>query len=80
MKYWEDRSHEERNLLNPAFCSTILWHAGKGATGRSVPPRQSLSFIEAFLILPIVLHRSRGYHYPKGSILLCLFGLSRSRF
>lgn len=61
---WKDRSHEERHLLNPAFCSIILWHACKGAEDRAVPPRQSLSFIEAFLVLPIVLHQKSRESLP----------------
>jgi len=64
VRLWKDRSHEERHLLNPAFCSTILWHAGKGATNRAAPPRQALSFIEAFLVLPIVLHQKSRESLP----------------
>lgn len=64
MRLWKDRSHEERHLLNPAFCSTILWHAGKGAANLAVPPRQALSFIEAFLVLPIVLHQKSRKSLP----------------
>ena len=64
MRLWKDRSHEERHLLNPAFCSAILWHAGKGAKNRAAPPRQALSFIEAFLVLPIVLHQKSRESLP----------------
>ena len=64
MKLWQDRSHEERHLLNPAFCSTVLWHAAKGATDCAAPPRRSLSFIEAFLVLPIVLHQKSRDSLP----------------
>lgn len=27
---WHDRTIEERNLLNPAFCTVVLWHLAKG--------------------------------------------------
>lgn len=64
MRYWKNRSHEERHLLNPAFCSTILWYAGKGVTNLATPPRQALSFIEAFLVLPIVLHQKSRESLP----------------
>lgn len=30
MNVWYDRSIEERNLLNPAFCTIVLWHLIKG--------------------------------------------------
>lgn len=30
MTAWHDRTIEERNLLNPAFCTVILWFLAKG--------------------------------------------------
>jgi hypothetical protein len=30
MTAWHDRTVEERNLLNPAFCAVILWFLAKG--------------------------------------------------
>lgn len=57
MTTWNERTHEERHLLNPAFCSTLLWHAAVGATENQNSPRSSLSYIEAFLILPLTLHQ-----------------------
>jgi len=30
MSAWLDRTIEERNLLNPAFCAVVLWHLAKG--------------------------------------------------
>ena len=30
MSAWHDRTIEERNLLNPAFCAIVLWHLAKG--------------------------------------------------
>ena len=61
---WHARAYEERNLLNPAFCSTLLWHAGKGAAENPNSPRSSLYFIEAFLILPLVLHQGTRDSLP----------------
>lgn len=58
------RTHEERHLLNPAFCSTLLWHAALGATEIENSPRFSLSYIEAFLILPLTLHQSTRNSLP----------------
>lgn len=64
MNAWQERTHEERNLLNPAFCSTLLWHAAKGASENSNSLRASLSFNEAFLILPLVLHQATRESLP----------------
>ena len=65
MKPWTERAHEERHLLNPAFCSSLLWAAAQGATTRARSPRDSLSFLEAFLILPLVLHQKTRKTIPN---------------
>ena len=49
---WETRSREERTLLNPAFCASLLWHAAKGHESSN---REPLTIEEAFLVLPLVL-------------------------
>lgn len=64
MRPWRERTHEERHLLNPAFCSALLWHAAKGATDSSTEPRTSLSFAEAFLVIPLVLHQKTRQSIP----------------
>jgi hypothetical protein len=30
MTAWRDRTIEQRNLLNPAFCATTVWHLARG--------------------------------------------------
>jgi len=65
MKTWAERAHEERHLLNPAFCSSLLWAAARGAVSRASSPRASLSFLEAFLILPVVLHQKTRKTIPN---------------
>ena len=65
MKVWTERAHEERHLLNPAFCSSLLWAAARGAATRASSSRDSLSFLEAFLILPLVLHQKTRKTIPK---------------
>jgi len=43
---------EERNLLNPAFCAMLLWHAARGYAKEN----KDLMPIEwSFLVLPLVL-------------------------
>lgn len=65
MKTWAERAHEERHLLNPAFCSALLWAAARGAASRPSSARASLSFLEAFLILPLVLHQKTRKTIPN---------------
>ena len=65
MKTWIERAYEERHLLNPAFCSSLLWAAARGAATRASSPRASLSFLEAFLILPLVLHQKTRTTIPR---------------
>ena len=65
MTAWHERAHEERHLINPAFCSVLLWHAGKGSSESTNSPRSSLSFNEAFLILPLVLHQKTRHSLPS---------------
>ena len=62
MIIWEQRSREERALLNPAFCTNLLWHA---AHGYSDGHNSFLSFEESFLVLPIVLHRETREGLPR---------------
>lgn len=59
---WEERTREEKALLNPGFCSMLLWHAADGfmaAAGRN------MSLEECFLILPLVLHRTTRESLPR---------------
>jgi hypothetical protein len=64
MTVWADRSHEERALLNPGFCATLLWHAARGYAGEG---DNLLSFEESFLVLPFVLHRGTRETLPRSS-------------
>lgn len=59
---WSHRSQEERTLLNPSFCSILLWYA---AYGYSLERNDALSFEESFLILPFVLHREMRENLPR---------------
>ena len=54
MTLWNERSQEERTLMNPAFCSVLLWWA---ARGYGAVNQDGLSFQESFLVLPLVLPR-----------------------
>lgn len=64
MNVWRARSIEERNLLNPSFCSALMWHAAHGyASERTTPMPIELSF----LVLPIVLHRETREYLPRST-------------
>jgi hypothetical protein len=64
MTPWTQRSPEERSLLNPGFCANLLWHAGRGYADIS---DSGLSFEEAFLVLPFVLHSETRETLPRGT-------------
>ena len=62
MTSWHERSIEERSLLNPGFCATLLWHAAHGyASERNMPMGIDLSF----LVLPFVLHLETRESLPR---------------
>lgn len=58
MSAWQERSIEQRNLLNPAFCAIVVWHLVQGyrteatalGSERSGLPL-ALAFVGASLIL-----------------------------
>lgn len=64
MTPWSQRSREERALLNPSFCASLLWHATRGYAGVG---SGALSFEEAFLVLPFVLHRDTREALPRST-------------
>lgn len=64
MMRWAERTLEERVLLNPAFCASLLWHfaAAGGKNGL-----RSLTLAESFLVLPIVLPRVTREALPRST-------------
>jgi hypothetical protein len=62
MTQWSSRPTEERGLLNPSFCSCLLWQA---ADGYKTVVQQPLPFDISFLVLPTVLHRETRESLPK---------------
>ena len=58
MNEWQERTIEQRNLLNPAFCAVVLWSVGQGyeAEAKIVPDAVpgmplELAFVAASLVL-----------------------------
>lgn len=65
MTSWSTRSLEERNLLNPGFCSALLWYAALGYTSE----RKTVMAIEiSFLVLPFVLHEQTRESLPRSIV------------
>jgi hypothetical protein len=64
MNHWPERPSEEQRLLNPAFCSLLLWHAALGYAMES-HNRSFMSFEETFLLMPMVLHRKTRDLLPR---------------
>lgn len=56
------RTLEERALLNPAFCASLLWHF---ASVGEVQGERALTFAESYLVLPIVLPQSAREALPR---------------
>lgn len=61
---WNQRPHEERFLLNPGFCAFIIWHAAKEAIKHPKGKRNSLHYLEVFLLPPLVLHQKTRESLP----------------
>ena len=55
MEAWNKRIPEIANLLNPAFCSTIIYHVILEYQKKA---KREFPFTLIYLILPIVLHKS----------------------
>lgn len=77
MQPWAKRAVEEANLFNPAFCATLVTKAvvdfGKKSAGRPMP------FALAFLVLPIILHRTTRQALPGSTVTALLPWLQEHR-
>lgn len=62
MTAWNERSREERTLLNPGYCANLIWHATRGHASFG---GAALAFEEAFLVLPLVLDRPTREALPR---------------
>ena len=58
MTEWQDRTIEQRNLLNPAFCAVVLWQVATGyqaesetVTGATAALPVELAFVGASFVL-----------------------------
>lgn len=63
MNRWSERPPEEQRLLNPSFCSLLLWHSAR-AHEEADRTRSGMAFESSFLVLPMVLHRETRESLP----------------
>lgn len=61
-KAWKNRPFEIRNLLNPYFCTTLIWESVNGFCEEK---KEGISFPLAFLVLPLVLHNDIREKLPE---------------
>lgn len=81
MRAWAHRAPEEKALLNPSFCSLLIWNSAMGHAEQAQTP---LPFEASFLVLPMVLHQETREALPKSlatslAVWLEMNPLSRSR-
>lgn len=64
MRPWTDRTIEEANLFNPAFCALLIARCCKDFQ----KTQHRMPFALAFLVLPIVLHPGTRRALPYSTI------------
>lgn len=65
---WQERTIEQRNLLNPAFCAVAVWHLARGYSAESaalVAPATGLPLELAFVGSSIVLRGQTRDQLPR---------------
>lgn len=68
MTAWQERTIEQRNLLNPAFCSIAVWHLARGYRTESTTlgaPTPGLPFELAFVGASFVLRGQTRDQLPR---------------
>lgn len=68
MTAWQDRTIEQRNLLNPAFCAVAVWHLAGGYAREAATldaGQQALPFELAFVGASLVLRGQTREQLPR---------------
>lgn len=68
MTAWQDRTIEQRNLLNPAFCAVAVWHLARGYATEATTlgtGQQALPFELAFVGSSLVLRGQTREQLPR---------------
>ena len=68
MTAWQDRTIEQRNLLNPAFCAVAVWHLARGYSTEATAlgtDQQALPFELAFVGASLVLRGQTREQLPR---------------
>jgi hypothetical protein len=63
MKHWRLRAQEEQRLLNPSFCSILLWNAASAYRSQA-DGDLAMPFVLLFLLLLTVLHAETRNSLP----------------
>jgi hypothetical protein len=62
---WHQRAVEEANLLNPAFCATLLTKTTEEYIKKN---DRAMPFALSFLLLPVILHQATREALPSTTI------------
>lgn len=68
MTAWQNRTIEQRNLLNPAFCAVAVWHLARGYATEAAAlgtDQQALPFELAFVGASLVLRGQTREQLPR---------------
>lgn len=68
MTAWQNRTIEQRNLLNPAFCAVAVWHLARGYAKEAAAlgtDQQALPFELAFVGASLVLRGQTREQLPR---------------
>ncbi|MYZ51425.1 MULTISPECIES: three component ABC system middle component [Malikia] len=68
MTAWQDRTIEQRNLLNPAFCAIAVWHLARGYATEATAlgtDQVGLPFKLAFVGMSLVLRGQTREQLPR---------------
>jgi hypothetical protein len=70
MSAWQDRTIEQRNLLNPAFCAVVVWHLARGYRTEATAlgsDAGGLPFALAFVGASLVLRGQTRDRLPRST-------------
>lgn len=70
MSAWQERSIEQRNLLNPAFCAIVVWHLTRGYRTEATAlgsEEGGLPFALAFVGASLILRGQTREQLPRST-------------
>ena len=76
LRQWNARTSEEASLFNPSFCAALL---AETAVDHHRKDHRPFPLPLAFLVLPVVLHRSTRHALPPTTVTALLPWIERNR-